>query len=106
MTSRLILVLVALATVALPSSVQAQLQPEWEIEPLNDEGGVVYDLVTGLFLANNGVRVKYANTVLTAEQMTANQEVGEVVADGRVRIQQGDQLWVGEHIRYNFKTQQ
>ena len=33
-------------------------------------------------------------------------QTGEVVADGHVRIEQGDQIWVGEHIRYNFKTHQ
>ena len=35
-----------------------------------------------------------------------NQKTGEVVADGHVRIEPGDQIWVGEHIRYNFKTHQ
>ncbi len=28
------------------------------------------------------------------------------MADGHVRIESGDQIWVGEHIRYNFKTHQ
>jgi hypothetical protein len=29
-----------------------------------------------------------------------------VEADGHVRIESGEQLWVGEHVRYNFKTHQ
>jgi len=35
-----------------------------------------------------------------------NRQTGEAVADGNVRIEEGDQIWVGEHIRYNFKTHQ
>ena len=31
---------------------------------------------------------------------------GRGVADGNVRIESGEQIWVGEHIRYNFKTHQ
>jgi LPS-assembly protein len=29
---------------------------------------------------------------------------GEAIADGHVHIQQGDQVFVGEHVRYNFHT--
>ena len=38
--------------------------------------------------------------------MALNEQTGEVEADGHVRIESGDQIWVGEHIRYNFKTHQ
>ena len=38
--------------------------------------------------------------------MSLDQQSGEVVADGHVHIETGEQLWVGEHIRYNFKTHQ
>jgi LPS-assembly protein len=106
MTRLPILLTLALCLVGLPGSLWAQAQPEWEIEALTDEGGVVYDFVTGLALANKGVLVKYGGAVLTAETVTVNQTVGEVIADGRVRIQQGDQIWASEHIRYNFKTHQ
>jgi lipopolysaccharide assembly outer membrane protein LptD (OstA) len=44
--------------------------------------------------------------VLTADSATVNVQSGETVADSRVRIQQGDQLWAGDHIRYNFLTRQ
>ena len=29
-----------------------------------------------------------------------------MVADGHVRIQEGEHLWASEHISYNFKTRQ
>ena len=41
-----------------------------------------------------------------ADSASVDQQTGEVVADGHVRIEQGDQIWTGEHIRYNFKTHQ
>jgi LPS-assembly protein len=83
-----------------------QVQPEWEIEALNDQGWVEYDYQTGVATATNGVLVKYGGAVLTAERVAVREETGEVVADGRVRIQQGDQLWASEHLLYNFKTRQ
>ena len=52
------------------------------------------DNVTG----TNGVYVKYGDTVLTADTASLNQQTGEVVADGHVHIEMGDQIWVGEHI--------
>src|SRR5205807_1866294 len=30
----------------------------------------------------------------------------DALANGSVRIQQGGQIWLGEHIRYNFETRQ
>jgi LPS-assembly protein len=83
-----------------------QVQPEWEIESLTDRGWVEYDYQTGVATATNGVLVKYGGAVLTAERVAVREETGEVIADGRVRIQQGDQLWASEHIRYNFKSRQ
>ena len=44
--------------------------------------------------------------MLTADRATVNEQTGETEADGRVRIQRDDQIWAGEHIRYNFKTRQ
>jgi hypothetical protein len=54
----------------------------------------------------NGVYVKSGDTVLTADGLSVNSGTGETIADGNVHIEQGDQIWVGEHIRYNFKTHQ
>ena len=46
------------------------------------------------------------NATLIADSAKVNYQSGEVVADGHVRIEEGDQIWTGEHIRYNFKTHQ
>jgi lipopolysaccharide assembly outer membrane protein LptD (OstA) len=93
-----------------PFLVFAQEQPTWDIQALNNVipglpiGSIFMqgDMATG----TNGVYVKYGQTVLTADTVSLNQQSGDVVADGHVRIETGDQLWVGEHITYNFKTRQ
>jgi lipopolysaccharide assembly outer membrane protein LptD (OstA) len=84
----------------------AQERPGWEIESLAGEGGVVYDFESGIATATNGVLVKYGPAVLTADSITLNQSTGDVIADGRVRIQRDDLVWASEHVRYNFLTQE
>jgi lipopolysaccharide assembly outer membrane protein LptD (OstA) len=81
-----------------------QRPPDWEIHALSEAGNLEYDFQTGLTTGTNGVLVKSSSAVLTAERVTVNHETGEAIADGKVRIQYEDQIWVGEHIRYNFKT--
>src|ERR1017187_1367360 len=75
-----------------------------QIDPGAPAGSVEIqgDLVT----ATNGFYVKVGDAMLTADSGTYNRTSGETIADGHVRIEQGDQIWVGEHIRYNFKTRQ
>src|SRR5262245_55956231 len=82
-----------------------QFQPEWEIESLTGEGGVVYDFRTGLATATNGVRVRYEKAVLTADTVSVDQASGEVMAEGNVRLQRDDQIWASDQVSYNFKTQ-
>ena len=77
-----------------------------QIIPGTVEGSVDYDPATGTANWTNGVCVKYAGTVLTADAASVNPQTGEVVADGHVRIEEGEQIWIGEHITYNFKTRQ
>lgn len=81
----------------------AQQQPQWLIEAMSPDGWVEMDRA-GIATATNGVRVIYGNALLTAERVRVDQPSGEVEAEGRVRIQRDDQIWAGEHIRYNFKT--
>ena len=94
-------------------SVAAQTAPEapaWEVYALSKiipgtvEGKMDYDPASGTATGTNGVYVKYGNTTLTADTAALSTQTGEVVADGNVRVESGDQLWVGDHIRYNFKT--
>jgi lipopolysaccharide assembly outer membrane protein LptD (OstA) len=96
----------ALCALAFPGALRAQQQSAWEMEPLTDQGWVEFDFQTGLGLGTNGVLVRYGSAFLTADQASLNQQSGEVTADGQARVQSEDQIWVGEHIRYNFKTHQ
>lgn len=86
--------------------VMAQQAPTWEIESLAGQGAVEYDLNTGMVTATNGVVVRYGGGILSAGQVSVNQNSGEVIAWDKVRIQQGDLIWAGDQVRYNFKTRQ
>ena len=79
-----------------------------EIIPGTVEGQVHYDFNTGAMTGTNGIYISYNHgaAVLTADSASANPKTSEVEADGHVRIESGSQLWVGDHIRYNFKTHQ
>ena len=76
----------------------------WVIESLSPQNEFVYDLQTGTATGTNGVIVKYGGAVMTANQISVDQKTGEAMAEGQVRIQRDDQVWVGEHVQYNFKT--
>lgn len=101
---RAICLLAALAASCL--ALRAQQEPDWHIEALHPGGEVEYDLATGLAIATNGVLVRYGTAVLTAERASVDRKGGEVEADGNVRLLYAGQVWLGEHIRYNFKTRQ
>ncbi len=70
----------------------------------NNPAGVWYEMSTHVAHGTNGVYINYNGTVLTAESVSWNQASGEAIADGHVHIQQGAQLWVGEHAQYNLNT--
>lgn len=90
----------------------AQEEQSWVLQSLNQiipgqpVGGWVYDFASQTSLGTNGVYVQHGDTTLTADKVTANEQTGDAQADGHVRIEQGDEIWVGEHINYNFKTHQ
>ena len=96
--------------VGLGLAVAAQDEPAWEVQSLHQilpgvvEGRVDYDLASGVATGTNGVFIRYGGAVLTADNASVNLKTGDVRADGAVRIESGDQLWVGDHIQYNFKT--
>ena len=79
-------------------------EPVWEIESLSAQNEFVYDLRTGSAVGTNGVIVKFGGAVMTADRIDVDQKTGQAVADGNVHIQREDQVWVGDHINYNFKT--
>jgi LPS-assembly protein len=95
-----------------PLSVLAQEQPTWEAWSLNQIipgapiGSFDIDYVRGIGTSTNGICVKYGDTVLMADSASWNENTGEAVADGHVQIEMGGQIFLGEHINYNFKTRQ
>ena len=96
--------------VFLPFAVSAQEENEFVVEALSQiipgtvEGTIEFDPATGLYTGTNGVYIKYQNVTLTADSAALNLKTHDVNADGHVRIESGDQLWVGEHVQYNFLT--
>ena len=101
-----------IVAVVLRFSAIAQEEQSWEVQALNQiipgtvEGRVDYDMGSGLATGTNGVFVRYGAAVLTADSATVNMKTGDVQADGNVRIESGNQIWVGDHIFYNFKSRQ
>ena len=78
-----------------------------DVIPGMPKGSFEYDLRTGEGRGTNGICVSYGKATLMAEkEWSLNERTGDVEANGHVRIQSGDQIWIGEHIRYNFKTHQ
>jgi len=101
-----------LLALAIFSATAQETNVSWEVQALSKlipgtvQGMVDYDLASGTATGTNGVYIKYGSTTLTADTASVNQQTGEAVADGNVRIESAGQLWVGDHIRYNFKTHQ
>ena len=81
-----------------------QIDSGIEIQSLHGGTYVSYDIKNRIWHGTNGVFINYKGTVLTADSVTVNRTSEEAIADGKVHIQQGGQLYVGEHVLYNFKT--
>ena len=97
---------VAVWLLALAPGLQAQEQPPWAFAPSGKEGSVIYDVQSGRLVATNGVTVLYGAGVLSADRISVDQQTGDAIADGHVRIQEADEVWVGEHFHINFLTHQ
>ena len=100
---------VAVCSLAACLSLHAQQETNSEIEIQSLHGGgtgVTYNMREQTATGTNGVLINYNGTVLIADSVTINETNGDAYADGRVRIQEGDQIFAGEHMRYNFITHQ
>ena len=97
---------VAVWLLALAPGLQAQEQPPWAFAASGKEGGVIYDVQSGRLVATNGITVHYGAGVLSADRISVDQQTGDAIADGHVRIQEADEVWVGEHFHINFLTHQ
>src|SRR6185437_9042763 len=70
------------------------------------QANAVYDLRHHTAAGTNGIFIDYKGTILTADSVFLDKNTGEAIASGNVRIQQGDELYAGDHMRYNFHTHQ
>src|SRR5580704_8621822 len=74
-----------------------------QVIPGGPVGNIGYDFTTDTVTGTN-IFIQHGDITLMADQATYDRQNGEVVADGHVRIQQGTQMWIGNHVTYNIKT--
>lgn len=97
------------ALVATQAAAQQKVHPYVDFEAA---GGVTASTTNNYVEATNGVIVRYitgekaSSAVLTADRVSANQQTGDIFAEGSVRLQREDQTWIGEKLHYNFMTRQ
>ena len=103
----------AFLSVIFPFIALAQEKQDWDIRSLSQiisnlapPADVWFDINSHMSYGTNGVFVKNGSTVLMADSVSVDQVTGEAVADGNVRIEQGDEIWTGEHMHYNLNTHQ
>jgi LPS-assembly protein len=104
--------LLSAATFVLPASAQDEsgdiIEALSKVLPGLPEGQMYYDSAGATMYWTNGVYFRHpdpaGDVVVTANSASLNSKTGEIHADGNVRIESGGQLWVGEHIDYNFLT--
>lgn len=82
---------------------RAEEEPLWTISATGTNGYVEYP-EGGVAVAENGVKVTSHGVVLTADRVQANEQTGEVIAQGDVTILGRDHIWRGTNVLYNFKT--
>jgi beta-lactamase regulating signal transducer with metallopeptidase domain/lipopolysaccharide export system protein LptA len=79
----------------------------WDIQPLNENGWVEYNMESGITTATNGARVKHGGTTISADNITVNQHTGETFASGSVKIQTEANPTVeieSDNVRYDAAT--
>jgi LPS-assembly protein len=84
----------------------AQQRPSFLVQSLDPTFRAEFDPATGQVVATHGVSITCGDTVLTARQVSLDEQSGEALAEGDVRLQQGKELWTGDRLQYNFNTRQ
>jgi LPS-assembly protein len=96
---------------ALPCLCLAQEPPGFNYKSLDQvipgapHGNIDYDFASQNVHATYTL-LQYQGATLTADNITLNQQTYVANADGNVRIEYGGEIWIGNHITYNFKTHQ
>jgi LPS-assembly protein len=91
------------------SSLEAASRSPWNIKSRDANGVVEFDVETGRVTGRNGIIINYTKksgeiAELTANQVTVNQQTGQVEAKGHVFMRSSGQVWLGDELKYNFKT--
>ncbi|MGV3772590.1 MAG: LPS-assembly protein LptD [Verrucomicrobiales bacterium] len=83
----------------------ASPEPSFTIENMVEHmGEVEHDFENNVWVGRNGVKVRYGNSELVADQVAISEVTGDAIADGNVRLTSEGQYWSGDHLEYNFKT--
>ncbi len=75
-----------------------------ELRALNPDSRFDYDIATGTASATNGVQLLFQDATLTAQRIQMDQATGEALAEGGVSLVRGGQTWIGQALRYNFRS--
>src|SRR5712692_7824692 len=78
---------------------QATNEPPPITVEVQDE--LTFIATNGVWMATNGIILRYQEVVLSAQQASVNEDTGEVMAQGNVRLQRGPYLVVADKIHYN-----
>ncbi len=98
--------LVLLAWGASLSTVRGEEPSDIEIEAIKP-GEVVWPFEgTDPVVTTNDFVIRFQDGVLTAHRGQINPRTGEVIAEGDVVLERGNQSWRGEQLEYNFITRQ
>ena len=81
----------------------------WNIRSRDGKGVVEYDINTGVVSARGGAIVTYTGedgkeAEISAGEMSLDQRTGEVLARGSVFLRSEGQIWIGDELRYNFRS--
>ena len=74
------------------------------VENLTDKSEVEYSVEDGISYYRYGVKVRYQDSELVADQVVLRHETGDIIADGNVRLRSENQYFSGDHVEYNVKT--
>lgn len=96
-------IIVLCLLLAMACCLRAEDEPSWTLSVTGPDGYVEYKK-DGTAVAEGGVTVTGYGVVLMADRAQADEETGEVKAEGNVSILGRDHLWRGTNVVYNFKT--
>lgn len=104
--SRTIFALGGLAALLAPARAQNASSAPLEVESLTNDSVLENDFANKTWIGHKGILVKQGSTLLTADEVRVDENTRQIVADGMVVLQSQGLYWTGQHLEYNFTTQQ